>query len=296
MKVRISEINIMQRIRKDNGDLQELADSIKSRGLINPITLMESNDGYLLLAGFRRLSAIKMLGQESIDAVIKTPLDAEEQLRIEISENEHRKDFTESEKVEYAEKLRIVHAETIRRKMSVHARDGYKNQGCDRGHNPEEDATPQHERTDDELAKLVGFRSGRQLHRATYVAKTRPDLMNQVDSGKKSVTAAYEEARGIDRKAKKRQAMQVAEKLGSFGQIDGHFGHTGEEFTRDNGFDYVIGEINSASAFFLREMGMAAEHYTDDLRSPDHNHEIITLFYNTLHAAADAFGIELKEE
>ncbi len=57
--------------------------------------------------------------------------------------------------------------------MSEHARDGYKNQGCDCGHTPDDENKPKKERTDDVFSNKVGFKSGRQLHRATFVAKTR---------------------------------------------------------------------------------------------------------------------------
>ena len=77
MDVKISEIKVTERIRKDNGDIESLAKSIKEYGLINAITLMESEGGYVLIAGFRRLSAFKLLGMEAIPSNILSPLDAE---------------------------------------------------------------------------------------------------------------------------------------------------------------------------------------------------------------------------
>ena len=82
MEVKISDIRITDRIRKDNGDISELAESIKTHGLINPITLMESEEGYVLIAGFRRLSAMKALGWEQVPSIILSLMDAEEQLRL----------------------------------------------------------------------------------------------------------------------------------------------------------------------------------------------------------------------
>ena len=37
----ISEVRVAERIRKDNGGLEELANDIHEHGLINPITVME---------------------------------------------------------------------------------------------------------------------------------------------------------------------------------------------------------------------------------------------------------------
>lgn len=53
MIVDIEKIVIRDRIRKDFGDIQELADDIKQNGLINPPVV---NKEYELLAGERRLS------------------------------------------------------------------------------------------------------------------------------------------------------------------------------------------------------------------------------------------------
>ena len=39
--LRISEVQVAERIRKDNGGLEELANDIREHGLINPITVME---------------------------------------------------------------------------------------------------------------------------------------------------------------------------------------------------------------------------------------------------------------
>ena len=41
----ISSIQVAERIRKDNGGLDELAGDIREHGLINPITVMEQSEG-----------------------------------------------------------------------------------------------------------------------------------------------------------------------------------------------------------------------------------------------------------
>lgn len=51
----IHEIRIAERIRRDNGSLDDLALDIQEHGLLNPITVMEQADGgYVLIAGLRR--------------------------------------------------------------------------------------------------------------------------------------------------------------------------------------------------------------------------------------------------
>ncbi len=50
--------------------LEELAESIKDHGLLQPIVVIEKDDGYLLVAGERRLRAHKLAGLETIKVVI----------------------------------------------------------------------------------------------------------------------------------------------------------------------------------------------------------------------------------
>ena len=52
--------------------LNELAHSIKTHGLAQPIIVRELGDGYELIVGERRLEATKLIGQMTIPAIIKT--------------------------------------------------------------------------------------------------------------------------------------------------------------------------------------------------------------------------------
>ena len=54
----------------DEKSLSELADSIKHHGLIQPIVVVEDIDGYILVAGERRLRASKLVKLKTIRAVI----------------------------------------------------------------------------------------------------------------------------------------------------------------------------------------------------------------------------------
>ncbi len=54
----------------DKQALQELSESIQSHGLLQPIVVLEKEDGYLLVAGERRLRAHKLAKIEKIRAVI----------------------------------------------------------------------------------------------------------------------------------------------------------------------------------------------------------------------------------
>ena len=54
----------------DEESLQELAESIKAHGLLQPVVVIEDLDGYVLIAGERRLRASKMAGLSKIKAII----------------------------------------------------------------------------------------------------------------------------------------------------------------------------------------------------------------------------------
>ena len=102
MLVQISDIKVKKRVRKDLGNLDDLKDSLRIYGLLNPITL---NSRYELIAGERRLSAAKQLGWTSINANILDNLSDVDQLEMEIEENNQRKEFTDEELMEGYKRL-----------------------------------------------------------------------------------------------------------------------------------------------------------------------------------------------
>lgn len=105
MLVDIDKIRIEDRIRKDLGDISELAKDIEQNGLINPPTVTPD---LVLIAGERRLAACKLLGWQQIEVKVMEVRDYEHQLRLEISENENRKDFTLAERLDWARRLEQV--------------------------------------------------------------------------------------------------------------------------------------------------------------------------------------------
>jgi probable chromosome-partitioning protein parB len=54
----------------DENTLKELSESIKAHGLLQPIIVTQKEDGYMLIAGERRLRATKLLGQSKIRAIV----------------------------------------------------------------------------------------------------------------------------------------------------------------------------------------------------------------------------------
>ena len=85
-QIAISSIRVAERIRKENGSLDELAQDIQKHGLLNPITVMEQADGgYVLIAGLRRMKAVEQLNAVEIRATVMSPMEADEMLMLEIA-------------------------------------------------------------------------------------------------------------------------------------------------------------------------------------------------------------------
>ena len=182
----ISEVRVAERIRKDNGGLEELANDIHEHGLINPITVMEQTEGgYVLIAGLRRLKAMELLGAEEIRATVMTALEADEMLMLEIAENEQRKEFTVSEKLAFAEKLKAVEAEKAKQRQIR------KSSNFVVANRPPQTKHAETGKARDIVAQKAGFTSTTQMRRAQAVSESRPDLMEQVDKGEKSISGAY---------------------------------------------------------------------------------------------------------
>lgn len=76
----------------DENSLNELAGSLQTHGLIQPIIVVERDDGYLLVAGERRLRAAKQLGWEEIKAVV-AKIDKKNLRELALIENIQRADL-----------------------------------------------------------------------------------------------------------------------------------------------------------------------------------------------------------
>lgn len=91
--MKLAEIQIGEHVRRDMGDVQGLADSIARHGLLHPVVVMK--DGRLV-AGRRRIEAVKLLGWDELPATV---VDVADLLGAERDENTARKDFTPTEAV-----------------------------------------------------------------------------------------------------------------------------------------------------------------------------------------------------
>jgi ParB family chromosome partitioning protein len=102
MQISVEDVIVKNRIRKELGDINSLAASMKQYGQISPIVVSRKN---VLIAGGRRLEAAKLLGWRTINAIISDAAGDLVKLEMEVEENIQRRDFTPEELAEATKKI-----------------------------------------------------------------------------------------------------------------------------------------------------------------------------------------------
>lgn len=191
MLIEIEKIIVQDRIRKDFGNIEELSSDIKENGLINPPVVTPE---FELIAGERRYRAMKHLGWQQIEVRVMSVQDALHKLKLEISENENRKEFSFKERMEWARLLE----EEISKKAKENMSDG--GQGRQISDNL---------RTDDTVSKEIGLGSRDTYRKAQYIYENADEeMIKQLDDGKLSINGAY-----VSLKNKAKQLEEENQKL-----------------------------------------------------------------------------------
>ena len=137
---------------EDNESLNELVQSIKENGLLNPIIVRPKDGKYEIISGHRRLKALELNGYDQIDAYIRELDDDEATIQM-VDSNLQREKVLPSEKA-FAYKMKL---------------DAIKHQGKTCGHNG-------HKSRDN-----ISNDSGRQIQRYVRLTYLIPELLNIVD-------------------------------------------------------------------------------------------------------------------
>ena len=218
MLIDIEKVVVKDRIRKDFGNLQELADDIKENGLINPPVV--TPDTFELIAGERRLRALKLLGYKQIEVRPMPIKDAEHALLLEISENEVRKDFSKAERIEYARRLERV--------LAVKARERQVQAGYLYGENHSKELVenfPQAlaaTKTRDTVAEQLGIGSGKQYQKEKFIVDNKssltPEDFADWDEGVLSTNKAYKKIKD-ELNLVKKQNEQLTQEQENYKQL-----------------------------------------------------------------------------
>ena len=150
---------------KDDDDMMELIESIRSQGVLTPLVVRPiNNNEYEVISGHRRLHACKKAGIEMIPAFIYS-MDRNEAVVAMVDSNLHREKLLPSEKA-FAYKMKM---------------DALKHQGqtCGQVGHKSRDTISETE-------------SGRQIQRYIRLTNLIPGILEKVDSGEIALTPAVE--------------------------------------------------------------------------------------------------------
>lgn len=170
-RIRVEEVitNDEGRIRKDIGDIMSLAADICENGLIQPIVV---NKKLELVAGGRRLEAVKKAREEEVDVVV-VDIDDDKKIKYEIFENLNRKDFTNAELVSCGEYLEAMLPHGDVESLPPHSKSG---------------------KTRDKVGEMLGI-SGKQYDKMKFIVENKNLLEDQEyekwDKGKLSTHRVY---------------------------------------------------------------------------------------------------------
>ncbi len=167
-EIKITDIKVGQRHRKDLGDLTTLAVSIRQEGLLQPIGVTNRLE---LVFGERRIRAVRdILKKKTILARI---VDVSSILAGEYHENEIRKDFTPSERVEIAKAIERQIGNRRGQRVQNFAQVGPG------------------QKTRDAAAEGAGFRNHETYRQAAKVVENgTARLIQAMDGGRVSISAA----------------------------------------------------------------------------------------------------------
>jgi len=96
--------SVVLRSPEDMSGIGDLADSILTDGLLNPLTVIQKGEEYELLAGGRRFEAIKKLGWDKVPCNVISPAEDRERI-ITLIENQKRDNLNPLEEAQYYEYL-----------------------------------------------------------------------------------------------------------------------------------------------------------------------------------------------
>ena len=161
----------------DNDEMESLTESIKTQGILTPITVRPIGNGeYEIVSGHRRVFACKKLGITELPAIVKN-LSREEAIVVMADSNLHRDGLLPSEKAfAYKMKLEAIKRQGERTDLTS-------------------DQRGQKSLTSVERIALESDESKSQVQRYIALTNLIPKFLQMVDEGKMALTPAVEISR-----------------------------------------------------------------------------------------------------
>lgn len=92
-------------IRKHFDDIEELAESIRQHGLLQPLVVSPTNDGrFRIIAGERRYRACQICNVSNVPVLVRSP-DEHERIKLQLVENLHRRSIDPIEEANALKRL-----------------------------------------------------------------------------------------------------------------------------------------------------------------------------------------------
>ena len=124
--LRVSDIQANTHQPRESMDperLRELAESIREKGLMQPIIVRRTPGGFELIAGERRFRAVQSLGYTEVPAIVRDQISDRESLELSLLENIQRDDLNPVEEARayqrLADEFKVSH-ESIARSVGKH--------------------------------------------------------------------------------------------------------------------------------------------------------------------------------
>ncbi|MEW4150052.1 ParB N-terminal domain-containing protein [Bacillus thuringiensis] len=280
MLLAINQIKVAERIRKEFGNIEELANDIKENGIINPPVVTPEHE---LIAGERRLRACKYLNYQQIEVRVMSVRDYEHKLKIEIGENEHRKEFTFSERMAWARELERVESAKARERMSEGGKGRQNSVNL---------------RTDDKVSNDVGLGSRDTYRKAKFIAEHADSFtITKLDNEETSIHKAYTELKA-KLKEKEKLLHQETEKRKRAEQ-ETFSARKSEELTRKQLEEFEQQEPQIIEKKVVKEVEIESqEHISDIKRLNDDNKKLKEKirFYQEQAESLQEENEELKQD
>lgn len=167
--------------------LQDMVESIKAHGILNPVIVRKIERGYEMLAGHNRLNAAKIAGLTEVPAIVKENLSDEDAYVYVIETNLMQRSFTDLQPSEKAAVLAERYDKVLYQRNREYIINELKELEGDTkgGHDVHLS------KNRDGLGEEYGL-SGRSVARLLRVNELVPELKDKLDEGKISLVTAVQ--------------------------------------------------------------------------------------------------------